>query len=137
MGEKSDEPYLGNIRQEWHWVKQGIEEILEEQKDLTFIAEDVYAACLNNTAQLWVAPEGFVVTTGCSDEYTDDKTLLIWLAWARVKGKDCVIKYTPYFSKLAKDAGYSMLEVRTPIPAPKRWTDNGWRFDHSVYVRNI
>ena len=137
MEERYEEPCLGNIRQEWYWVKQGIEEILEEQKDLTFIAEDVYAACLNNTAQLWVAPEGFVITTSCSDEYTDAKTLLIWLAWARAKGKDGVVKYTPYFSKLAKDAGYSMLEVRTPIPAPKRWLDNGWRLDHYVYVRNI
>ena len=40
MGEKLDEPYLADVRQEWHWVKQGVEEILEEQKDLPFIAED-------------------------------------------------------------------------------------------------
>tara|TARA_B110001454_G_scaffold218590_1_gene247051 strand:- start:1006 stop:1419 length:414 start_codon:yes stop_codon:yes gene_type:complete len=137
MGEKLDEPYLGNIRQEWHWVKQGIEEILETQKNLTFIAEDVYVACINNTAQLWVAPEGFVITTGCSDEYSDIRTLLIWLAWARVKGQDCVIKYTPYFSQLAKEAGYALLEVRTPIPAPPRWLDSEWQLDHFVYTRNI
>ena len=137
MGEKLDEPYLADVRQEWHWVKQGVEEILEEQKDLPFIAEDVYAECVNKTAQLWIASEGFVVTTSCSDEYSEAKTLLIWLAWARIKGQDCVIKYTPFFSELAKDAGFIMLEVRTPIPAPKRWLDSGWRFDHSVYVRNI
>ena len=61
MGEKLDEPYLGNIRQEWHWVKQGIEEILEAQKNLTFIAEDVYVACINNTAQ---NPHLFTTTGG-------------------------------------------------------------------------
>lgn len=137
MGEKLDEPYLGNIRQEWHWVKPGIEEILEAQKNLTFIAEDVYTACITNTAQLWVAPEGFIITTGCSDEYTEDKTLLIWIAWARIKGEDCVIKYTPLLSSLAKEAGYALLEMRTPILVPERWLTDGWRFDHSVYVRDI
>ncbi|SVD54103.1 uncharacterized protein METZ01_LOCUS406957 [marine metagenome] len=137
MGEKLDEPYLADIRQEWHWVKQGIEEILNEQKDLTYIAEDVYAECVNKTAQLWVAPEGFIVTTGYPDEYTESKTLLVWLAWARVKGEDCVIKYTPLLSRLAKEAGYDLLEVRTPIPVPERWLTDGWRLVHAVYVRNI
>ena len=77
-------PARANIREEWAWVKQGIEEILAEQPQLTFIPEDVYAACLNQEAHLWVAPEGFVITTGERDEFTGARTFLVWLAWAKV-----------------------------------------------------
>ena len=44
MEERSDEPQLADIRDHWHWVRDGIQEILEDQKQLTFIPEDVYAA---------------------------------------------------------------------------------------------
>jgi len=47
MEERSDEPQLADIRDHWHWVRDGIQEILEDQKQLTFIPEDVYAACVN------------------------------------------------------------------------------------------
>ena len=74
-----DKPLLANVRQEWDWVKQGIDEILAEQPQLTFRPEDVYAAVLNGEALLWVAPEGFVVTTVEVDEFTGAKTFLLWL----------------------------------------------------------
>ena len=99
MEERSDEPQLADIRDHWHWVRDGIQEILEAQKQLTFIPEEVYAACVNGEAQLWVAPEGFVITTGLKDEYARTSTLLIWIAWAEERGKDCVLKYMTFFSE--------------------------------------
>ena len=50
--ESADKPVLAHIREEWDWVKRGIEEILAEQPQLTFRAEDVYAACLIRSAPL-------------------------------------------------------------------------------------
>ena len=59
----ADKPILTHIREEWVWVKRGIEEILAEQAQLTFRPEDVYAACLNEEAHLWVAPAGCASST--------------------------------------------------------------------------
>ena len=137
MEERSDEPQLADIRDHWHWVRDGIQEILEDQKQLTFIPEDVYAACVNGEAQLWVAPEGFVITTGLKDEYARTSTLLIWIAWAEERGKDCVLKYMTFFSEEASKAGYIELEVRTPKSFTQRWLDAGWKLDHSVYTRRV
>ena len=137
MEERSDEPQLADIRDHWHWGRDGIQEILEDQKQLTFIPEDVYAACVNGEAQLWVAPEGFVITTGLKDEYARTSTLLIWIAWAEERGKDCVLKYMTFFSEEASKAGYIELEVRTPKPFTQRWLDAGWKLDHSGYTRRV
>ena len=137
MEERSDEPQLADIRDHWHWVRDGIQEILEDQKQLTFIPEDVYAACVNGEAQLWVATEGFVITTGLKDEYARTSTLLIWIAWAEERGKDCVLKYMTFFSEEASKAGYTEIEVRTPKPFTQRWLDAGWKLDHSVYTRRV
>ena len=137
MEESSDEPQLADIRDHWHWVRDGIQEILTDQEQLTFIPEDVYAACVNNQAQLWIAPEGFVITTGLKDEYARTSTLLIWIAWAEERGKDCVLKYMAFFSEQASKAGYIELEVRTPKPFAQRWLDAGWELNHSVYTRRV
>ena len=137
MEERSDDPQLADIRDHWHWVRDGIQEILEDQKQLTFIPEDVYAACVNGEAQLWVASEGFVITTGLKDEYARTSTLLIWIAWAEERGKDGVLKYMTFFSEEASKAGYIELEVRTPKPFTQRWLDAGWELNHSVYTRRV
>ena len=137
MEERSDDPQLADIRDHWHWVRDGIQEILEDQKQLTFIPEDVYAACVNGEAQLWVASEGFVITTGLKDEYARTSTLLIWIAWAEERGKNCVLKYMTFFSEEASKAGYIELEVRTPKPFTQRWLDAGWELNHSVYTRRV
>ena len=137
MEERSDEPQLADIRDHWHWVRDGIQEILTDQEQLTFIPEDVYAACVNGQAQLWVASEGFVVTTGLTDEFTGQRTMLIWIAWAEERGKDCVLKYMSFCSEQASKAGYIEVEVRTPKPFTQRWLDAGWKLNHSVYTRRV
>ena len=137
MDERSDEPQLSDIRDHWPWVKDGIQEILNDQTNLTFIPEDVYAACVNGQAHLWIASGGFVVTTGLTDEFTGQRTLLVWLAWAEEKGNDCVVKHFSFFCEQAKEAGYVEIEVRTPKPFAQRWLDMGWELNHSVYTRRL
>ncbi len=102
-------PRVVDIRQEWDWVKVGIEEVLREHPQLTFRPEDVYTACVTEAALLWVAPEGFVVTTGETDNFTGDRTLLIWIAWAEERGiydkgdaKTQYVKLAEEFGELAK-----------------------------------
>ena len=133
-----DKPLLANVRQEWDWVKQGIDEILAEQPQLTFRPEDVYAAVLNGEALLWVAPEGFVITTEQSDEFTGAKTFFIWLAWAKKRGQSCAIKYLPFFAKLAKENGYKNIETRTPVSTLEDYfLVEGWVKDTVIYTREL
>ena len=134
----ADSPTLAPIRNEWDWVKRGIKEILAEQPQLTFRAEDIYAACLNGEAQLWVAPEGFVITTAEHDDFTGDKTFLIWLAWAKDRGQNCAIKYIPFFSQVARSNGFKNIETRTPIVALEDYfLAEGWKKDTVVYTREL
>jgi len=133
-----DKPTFARVREEWVWVKRGIEEILAEQPQLTFRPEDVYAACLNGEAHLWVAPEGFVITTAEVDEFTGAKTFLLWLAWAKNRGQSCAIKYLPFFAELARENGFKNIETRTPIAALEDYfLAEGWKKDTVIYTREL
>jgi hypothetical protein len=134
----ADKPILTHIREEWVWVKRGIEEILAEQPQLTFRPEDVYAACLNEEAHLWVAPEGFVITTAERDEFTGARTFLLWLAWAKNRGQSCAIKYLPFFAELARENCFKNIETRTPIAALEDYfLAEGWKKDTVIYTREL
>jgi len=135
---KADSPTPAHVRDEWDWVRLGLEEILAEQPQLTFRPEDVYAACLNEEAHLWVAPEGFVITTAERDEFTGARTFLLWLAWAKNRGQSCAIRYLPFFTQLARDSGFKTLETRTPISALEAYfLAEGWNKDTVVYTREL
>ena len=134
----ADKPLLANVRQEWDWVKRGIEEIIAEQPQLTFRPEDVYAAVLNGEALLLVAPEGFVITTEECDEFTGAKTFLVWLAWAKERGQSCVIKYYSFFAQAAKEHGFTSIEVRTPVTSLEGYLlAEGWNKDTVIYTREL
>jgi hypothetical protein len=134
----ADSPTYANVRDEWDWVKQGVEEILAEQPQLTFRAEDVYAACLNEQAHLWVAAEGFVITTSEVEDFSGHKTFLLWLAWAKDRGQSCAIKYLPFFAQIAKENGFKNIETRTPVSAlEKYFLAEGWTKDTVVYTREL
>lgn len=136
--ESADKPVLAHIREEWDWVKRGIEEILAEQPQLTFRAEDVYAACLNEEAHLWVAPEGFVISTAERDEFTGARTFFLWLAWTKDRGQSCAIKYIPFFVNIAKENGFNNIETRTPVTALESYfLADGWRKETVIYSREL
>ena len=50
-------PELSDIRSTWNIVRPGLEKILEENPNLTFIPEDVYSECVNEKAFLFTSPE--------------------------------------------------------------------------------
>jgi hypothetical protein len=132
------EPVVGDIRKEWHWVKPGIEEILSLAPHLTYRPEDVYAACLNRQAVLWVSDDGFVVSTTETDPFTDRRSMFLWLAWATERGHDLVSKYQPFFERVAREAGYNQLETRSPfLKLITHLTARGWDVDTVVYTRKL
>lgn len=107
-------------------------------KSLTYRPEDVYAACVNQQAVLWVTSEGFVVSTTETDPFNGEKTMFLWLAWAVERGNDLVSKYQPFFERVAREAGYHQLETRSPFMGLKaHLTERGWEVDTVVYTRKL
>jgi len=79
--------------------------------------------------------EGFVVSTTETDTFTGKKTMFLWLAWAKERGNSLVSKYQPFFERVAREAGYSYLETRSPfLGLMPHLTENGCSIDTVVYT---
>ena len=137
--EKSSAPIFADIREHWDWVKPGLEAIIKADPFLGVIPEDVYAACKAEDAHLWVSDAGFVVTTGLTDPYTKQRTLLIWFAWAAQKGRNIAVEHVNFFERAALDAGFSYLEVRTRYKPLAEYIEKsvGWGLETMVYRRDL
>jgi hypothetical protein len=130
-------PICVDIREEWDWVRVGVEEILAEQPQLTYRAEDVYAACVNNNALLWVTEQsdGFVVSTQETDSHTGDRTFLVWVAWTKVRGQNCVVKHYNFFADIARENGFKYSKKVTRIIKNTllgKNTKNKWRGAYKI-----
>lgn len=139
MDEKLHKPVFADIRENWSWVRPGLEEIIEEDPFLDVLPEDVYTACKTENAHLWVTDAGFVVTTGLTDPYTNKRTLLIWFAWAKQKGRNIAAECVGFFEQAAYDAGFSFLEVRTRYEQLGSYIESsvGWKRETVIYRRDI
>tara|TARA_B100000401_G_C52117451_1_gene398704 strand:- start:56 stop:472 length:417 start_codon:yes stop_codon:yes gene_type:complete len=135
-------PVVGDVRQEWDWVKVGVQEILDAQPQLTFRPEDVYADCIAGKATLFIDEyQSFAVTTIEVDRFTGQNTFLIWLAWCSRKGlkhNSSMEMYTPFFEQVARDCKCSSLETKTPLnKLNDYYLDNGWNLDTRVFTRKL
>ena len=105
------DPVIANIKQEWHWVRAGLEQIYSNSPDIDEIPEDVYAACVSGNAHLWCHPAGFVVTRFVGSDH--DRGLLLWHAWAREQGGKHSLEYHDFFEAVALNSGCTYLETQT------------------------
>ncbi len=132
------DPVITNIRDEWDWIRPALVELKEQIPSLTWRPEDVYAECLYGKAVLHVSPEGFVITKVITDQYTKDRTLLFWIAWARELGGNCVIKYLPFFENVAQQLECNFLETWTPVDELESYfLQEGWSLDTRIYMRQV
>jgi hypothetical protein len=106
---------LGDIREHWHWVKHGIEEVIKKT-EATYIPEDIYAKCVYGEAHLFLNEGIFYITSITTDEFTMKKSFYLWITWASiVHTKKQLDSHILYFIKLAKEQGCSFLEGGSPI----------------------
>jgi hypothetical protein len=132
------DPTVADVACNFHWLGPAIQEILDAHPQMTFTPGDVYAACEQGSATLWTADGGFVVTTGETDAFTGDRTLLIWLAWASERGTNLVTQHQDFFIEHARKGGYNKLEVRSAVPELKDYIiSQGWQIDTIVYTRDV
>jgi len=131
-------PVISDIEENIHWVAPAIEEILEANPQLTYTAADVYLACKQDQATLWTTKDGMVVTTGETDLFTNERTMLVWIAWAWERGNNLVTKHQDFFIEQAKIGGFKKLEVRSAVPELKDYVlSQGWQLDTIVYTRDV
>ena len=137
MDAGTDDPRLANIRQEWHWVKPGLEEILANSPDINEIPEDVYASCISGQAHLWVTPDYFVVTRFLFDE--EQKGLLIWKAWSKDRGNRYSIEGHKFFERLALSQQCEFMQTQTAhAPLVDHFLTNlGYRVESYILTKDI
>ena len=132
------EPVLTDIRSTWNKVRPGIENILADNPDLTYIPEDVYSECVNERAFLYTSSVGFLILTLEVDRFTKDKTLLLWIAYTYEKGGHEWLAHDEWFNDLAKEAGCKYLEARSRVPEMETYTKKiGWELDTRIYRKDI
>jgi hypothetical protein len=138
MAEAVSDPIATDITCNAQWVLPAIQEILDANLMLTFTPGDVYAACESEAATLWTTEHGFVVTTGETDTFTGERTMLIWLAWAYKQGMNLVAKHQDFFAEQARQQGFVKMEVRSAVPELKDYIlSQGWELDTIVYTREV
>jgi hypothetical protein len=132
-------PRVANIREEWHWVKLGIEEILHLDPNLTFRPEDVYASCVGGESQLWVHPNFFNVATIEVDEFTGDRTFLLWLSWAKERGGANAVAFASFYEDVARQCNCQRIETRSAqMPAVQYAVDKvGWEIKEIIFGKNL
>lgn len=132
-------PQLGNIRQEWDWVKKGVEEILKLDPNLTFRPEDVYASCVNGESQLWIHPDFFNVATIEVDPFTGQKTFLLWLSWAKKRGGANAVTFASFYEDVARQCQCSRIETRSvQMPAVDYAVEKvGWQIREIVFGKDL
>jgi len=135
---EGSDPVIADISCNFHWVRPAVQEILDANPQLTYATGDIHAACEQGVADLWTTSEGFVVTTGETDLFTGERTMLIWLAWAKERGTNLVDKHQDFFIAQAKGGGFVKLETRSAVPELREYfLEQGWQIDTIVYTRDV
>jgi len=134
------QPVRANIRAEWDWVKEGVDEILDTSNHLTWRPEDIYASCLSGESALWVSNrDWFVVSTFEVDQFNGDKTFLIWLSWTRQRGNAVAAEIWPFFEMVARQTGCKMIEVKTEHKKIGEYIESnlGWDCQQLVFSKSL
>lgn len=129
---------IDRIRPHWDWVRPALASLIESTNE-EIIPEDVFASCERGESIFIVSDEGFVVACEQQCQYTGNKTLLIWFAYAKELGHDCVGAYMPFFLELAKELGCKYILTKTSFePVCDHLERHGWKrglVEYTVEVR--
>lgn len=132
-------PKVANIREEWDWVKLGIDEILHLDKNLTYRPEDIYASVIRGESQLWVHPNFFNVCMIQTDEFTGDKTFVIWISWAKERGGANAVTFASFYEDVARQYGCAHIETKSvQMPAVEYAVDKvGWEITEITFGKDL
>lgn len=133
-----DPVVLSDITEEWHRVKPALYALCQKSPQFNLVPEEVFDACAIEAANLWVAPDGFVVTRFITDEYSGVKTLLLWVAATFDGGKDMGNKYAGFFEEVAKYTNCQYIEFWSSRRGMERYAEpHGYTPYYTAYRKSI
>jgi hypothetical protein len=99
---------LCNIKDEWDWVRKGLQEIYDADPDPKQIPEDVYADCRYGRAKLFTMDDKQLFVILSEHRESDELIhLVVWHCWASDRGKKKMSTWLPDVEKYAKQNGYA------------------------------
>ena len=128
-----------DIRGVWPTVREGLV-FVKEKTSPPWIPEDVYAACVNQKAFLYMDRErterGFAVVQSQYCEFERISKFLLWIVYDPEYGT--ANHYVNEWEELAMKTGHGAVEFVTPIDAMGRLTKkHGYRKVSSLYRKDL
>lgn len=116
------EPVLSNIQDEWYRVRPALERLIAKNPGFDLTPDQVRLTCYDERAQLWVSPEGFVVTRFQDDEDNGIRSLLLWVSvsWG-TDDKVPLHLYLPFFDGVAKYMNCKYIELYSSREGMERY----------------
>lgn len=105
------DPVLSDVDDEWYRVRPALVRLFTKSPAFDITPNQVREMCLDQTAQLWTTEEGFMVTRFQDDNYTGERTLLLWLGARFDDATDVCSKHLPFFDGVAKYMNCKYVEV--------------------------
>lgn len=122
-----------NIRAHWPFVREGIEKT-KALRGGTYRPEDVYAACVNREAFLYLADEGFVILKPIMDDYSLERILLVWLVWG-AGDADLIAKYQAHIVAIAKAEAFDRIQFYRHAKGSVE--SGGWTKRYTIYEMDL
>jgi hypothetical protein len=132
------EPVLSNIEDEWERVKPPLDALFAECPSFDSKAEYVYEACLKEEADLWMTPEGFLVTRFLKDEDTGIRTLFLWVCCSFGGKLGGVGQYFPFLEVVAKHTDCKYIETWSQRAGMERYlAKQGYDLYYRAYRKEV
>ena len=124
-----------DIRQVWDRVRDDIEQIRIDG-DWDWKPEDVYAACVNGAAHIYMPDDddyGFIVVQLTESPFSGEQGLFVWIAYS--PDGQAQEKFGHEVEALARGVGCSFITFKSKRKGFER--RGGWRVDHVVYRKEV
>ncbi len=125
----------GNIRAYWNTIKPYIDKIAD---GFDYISEDVYVACIQGQAHLYVSDYGFMVLQQMPIPFTNDSQIFVWVL-SKWKDKPGAIRNNiEDLKELAKSVGAKRVTFGTKRPGfPRLLKCFGFRVEETRLTLEI
>ena len=132
-------PKTANIREEWHWVRPGLEEIIQLDPNVSWRPEDIYASVLSGESLLWVHPDFFNISIVETDEFTGQKTFMLWISWAKKRGGANAVTHAKFYEDVARHLDCQRISTKSvQMPAVEYAIDKvGWEITEITFGKDL
>ena len=132
------EPVLSNIEDEWARVKPHLDALFAANPRFDTTAEHVYEGCIREEAELWMTPEGFLVTRFLVDEDTGIRTLFLWVCCSFGGKLGGVSRYFPFLEVVAKHTNCKYIETWSAREGMERYlARQGYDLYYKAYRKEV